>query len=295
MKHLNISSFLQLRPSLRNVGFVPTMGALHQGHINLVQECLNSSSTCVISIFVNPTQFAANEDLEKYPRTLESDITKLKELDHARIVLITPTAAEMYPSGIDNGVFLNISKGSLYEGKVRPHFFTGVCTVVCKLFNLVKPDIAFFGQKDIQQASIITQLAKDLLMDVKIKIAPTAREPSGLAMSSRNVYLSKEQRINAIGLYNLLQNIKNHLQVGVKESIDMGILKFRAKYPEFEIQYTNAVHGYSLAPFTAPIGKYKEVTQVFEIDDDVLCIIAAIRISDSLRLLDNIVLQVENK
>ena len=290
MKHLQISNFLNLRPSLHNVGFVPTMGALHQGHLNLVKACIKECKTCVVSIFVNPTQFAEHEDLSTYPRDIESDIAKLCKLDHEKIILITPTVEIMYPNGIKNGTFINIPKGNLYEGSIRPHFFTGVCTVVCKLFNLVRPDIAYFGQKDIQQASIISQMTQDLLLSVKVKVVPTARESDGLAMSSRNVYLDENQRKEAIGLHNLLLTIKNNLKTfdNPKVAISKATQAFQVDFPQFGIQYADVVHAFSLSPFSEKF-EIEQIYEPFELDDNIISIVAAIKITESLRLLDNIV------
>jgi len=182
------------RTAGRAIGFVPTMGALHEGHLRLVDEARKRAGRVVMSVFVNPLQFSANEDLSKYPRDLERDSTLA---DRRGVdLLFAPTVQTMYPEGAET----RVSPGptaSYWEGAVRPGHFTGVLTVVTKLFNLVQPDIAVFGQKDIQQYTLIRKMVKDLDLPVELVMVPTVREADGLAMSSRNVYLDKSQRADA--------------------------------------------------------------------------------------------------
>eukprot|EP00835_Amoeboradix_gromovi_P000093 NODE_3_length_56144_cov_0.348184.p12 type:complete len:298 gc:universal NODE_3_length_56144_cov_0.348184:10336-11229(+) len=292
MKHLNVQSFLKLRPSLTDVGLIPTMGALHEGHLSLIKQSLKSSKVSVVSIFVNPTQFAVGEDLSTYPRTLDSDMKKLMSLDHENIILLTPTINEMYPNGVDS-VYLDTPKGQLFEGKIRPTFFRGVCTIVCKLFNLVSPNVAYFGQKDIQQASIISRLVNDLLLPIKVVVVPTIRESDGLALSSRNIYLDNYQRIHSIALYYLLTNIKSDLLSGipVSESIQSNTKSFSFKYPQFQIQYLDVVNAATMNSITTVDPScLHECSDAFEISNEVVSVVAAIKISNSLRLLDNMVL-----
>lgn len=183
------------------LGLVPTMGYLHEGHISLVRRARVECSSVAVSIFVNPTQFGPSEDLAKYPRDLERD---LRLLDQAEVDLVwTPTATIMYPEGYQTWV--EVEQVSLpLEGAQRPGHFRGVTTVVSKLFNAVQPQKAYFGQKDAQQAAVIRQMARDLNFPVEIIVCPIVREPDGLAMSSRNVYLTPEQRLAAPALHRAL-------------------------------------------------------------------------------------------
>lgn len=178
----------------RAIGFVPTMGALHDGHLKLVDEARKRTGRVVMSVFVNPLQFGQNEDLAKYPRDLERDSTLA---DRRGVdLLFAPTVQVMYPDGAETRVNPGPT-ASYWEGAVRPGHFTGVLTVVSKLFHLVQPDVAFFGQKDIQQFTLIRKMVKDLDLPVELVMVPTVRESDGLAMSSRNRFLSAEHRQDA--------------------------------------------------------------------------------------------------
>ena len=188
----------------RRIGFVPTMGYLHAGHLSLVTEAKKHADMVVVSIFVNPTQFGPHEDFEKYPRDEQRDMTLCKETGVAAVFLPTPSA--MYAP--DASVF--VDEATLQHGlcgERRPGHFRGVCTVVAKLFNLVLPDVAVFGQKDFQQAAIIRRMVRDLNFPIEIIVAPTLRESDGLAMSSRNAYLNTEERQQAVGLSRALDAI----------------------------------------------------------------------------------------
>ena len=191
------------------IGFVPTMGYLHAGHMSLVRETRKHAGrnrVVVVSIYVNPTQFAPTEDLAKYPRDLKRDLKLLRELNTD--VVFTPSDAEMYPNKSENGFSTYVVEEKLsqsMEGASRPAHFRGVTTVVAKLFNIVQPDVAVFGQKDFQQAAIIKHMTADLNFPVKIIVEPTVREPDGLAMSSRNKFLDAEQRAQAVILFHALQ------------------------------------------------------------------------------------------
>lgn len=195
--------------SLKNqtVGFVPTMGYLHQGHMSLIKESILENDLTFISIFVNPSQFSPNEDLDTYPRDLDHDLNVIKNFlinenlinNLNKIKIFKPSVNEMYPSGFtldiskQKGTFIEVlGVSEQLEGKTRPTFFRGVATIVTKLFNAVKPTNAYFGQKDIQQTIVIKNLVKDLLIDINIKIVPIIRNSNGLALSSRNSYLSNE-------------------------------------------------------------------------------------------------------
>jgi pantoate--beta-alanine ligase len=176
----------------KSVAFVPTMGALHEGHLTLIDEARAVADLVVMSIFVNPIQFGPSEDFARYPRTLDEDaiLAKKRGVDF----LFTPTKEEIYPENVPVVIVHPGSVGKEWEGAVRPHHFEGVLTVVAKLFNIVMPDVAVFGQKDLQQAAAIKAMVRDLNFPVGILVAPTVREPDGLAMSSRNRYLSPKER-----------------------------------------------------------------------------------------------------
>jgi len=179
------------REAVKPVGLVPTMGALHAGHLSLVDQARADNLTVAVSIFVNPTQFGDLKDLEKYPRDLEGDLEMLR--DHGVDLVYVPTVDEVYPKGFNTWVDVGPLAEKL-EGLHRPGHFRGVATVVSKLFNVMQPDRAYFGQKDGQQVVVIQKLARDLDMGVEVVVMPTIREPDGLAMSSRNVQLSADQR-----------------------------------------------------------------------------------------------------
>jgi len=195
-----------LRNNLKEpVGFVPTMGYLHEGHMSLVRRARSENKTVAVSIYVNPTQFGPKEDLSKYPRDLPRDLAMLEK--EGTDVVFFPSDKEMYPVGYDTWVTVeNLTKP--LEGDSRPTHFRGVTTIVTKLFNIVRPTNAYFGQKDAQQALVIKKMAADLNMNLKVIVCPTVREPDGLAMSSRNVYLTPEQRKAAPVLNKSLQQAK---------------------------------------------------------------------------------------
>ena len=222
----------------QNIGLVPTMGALHAGHLSLVREAANENENIVVSIYVNPTQFGVNEDLDAYPRTWDSDLSQLRNLNddlvasgyHGRITAVfAPTTKTMYPtlppsSEIDgDGSFVIITPlGKLLEGKSRPVFFRGVATVCMKLFNIVKPTRVYFGQKDVQQTVVIKRLVDDFHLDLTVRILPTEREHDGLAMSSRNVYLGARRRAAAVLVPKLLQIAETqYLQNGKRTREDI--------------------------------------------------------------------------
>ena len=186
------------RSSARPNGLVPTMGALHAGHLSLVEAARSDSATVAVSIFVNPTQFAEGDDFNQYPRDLDADLDMLR--DNGTDLVFVPDVSEIYPPGFDTWVDVGPIT-SLLEGAARPGHFRGVATVVAKLFGIVQPERAYFGQKDGQQTVVVRKLARDLDMGVEIVVLPTVREPDGLAMSSRNVRLNPEQRLAAVAVY----------------------------------------------------------------------------------------------
>ena len=189
------------REAVKPIGLVPTMGALHAGHLSLVDQARADNLTVAVSIFVNPTQFGDKDDLKKYPRDLEGDLEMLRQ--HGVDLVYSPTVAEVYPQGFDTWVNVGPLADKL-EGRHRPGHFLGVATVVSKLFNVTMPNRAYFGQKDGQQTVVIQKLVRDLDMDVEVVVMPTIREPDGLAMSSRNIQLSQERRQAAPVVYQAL-------------------------------------------------------------------------------------------
>lgn len=204
-----------LRHNGQSIGFVPTMGYLHEGHLSLLRIARQRADVTVMSIFVNPTQFGPNEDLERYPRNFERDerLARKEGCD----ILFYPTVEEMYPEPYRTYVTVEEITQVLC-GKSRPTHFRGVTTIVAKLFNIVKPNFAVFGQKDAQQAIIIKQMVRDLNFDLEILTGPIVREPDGLAMSSRNVYLSAEERKDALKLYQSLTKAKKLIEGGERDA-----------------------------------------------------------------------------
>jgi pantoate--beta-alanine ligase len=207
---------IDARAKRRVLGLVPTMGALHEGHLSLVREALRRSSPVVVSLFVNPKQFGPSEDLQKYPRTLEADRAVLEKLgvDY----LFAPSADEMYPKGFRTAVTVEGLSDRL-EGRSRPGHFRGVTTVVLKLFEIVQPRLAFFGRKDAQQVRIIRQMVSDLNLDAEIVTCPIVREPDGLALSSRNSYLRDGERQSATALYRSLDAARRAIHTGERDPI----------------------------------------------------------------------------
>lgn len=201
------------RQNGERIAFVPTMGNLHNGHLKLVDVAKSRADRVIVSIFVNPMQFGKNEDLDSYPRTLEADCAGLTA--HGADAVFTPTPELMYPRGLEVQSFVEVPLlGDLHCGASRAGHFRGVSTIVCKLFNLVQPDIACFGQKDYQQLAIIRQMVTDLSMPIEIIGVPTERAADGLALSSRNGYLNAGQRATAPKLYQLLQQLRAQILAG---------------------------------------------------------------------------------
>ena len=224
----------------KRVGFVPTMGALHEGHLSLVRSAKARCDVVAASIFVNPTQFGPNEDFSKYPRAFERD----RELFAKEGVelLFAPAVEEMYPAGAVTYVTVEGMSERLC-GKSRPGHFRGVTTVVCKLFNIVEPDIAFFGQKDAAQVAIIRRMVRDLDIPVEIAVCPIVREADGLAMSSRNTYLDLQQRKAALVLYRSLQKVKREFESGESNAAKLAEQgrKLFAQEPSVRLDYLEIV------------------------------------------------------
>jgi len=207
----SLAELRKWRQQQSEVALVPTMGNLHDGHLHLVKTALERCDNVVVSIFVNPMQFGANEDLDSYPRTLEADCQALDALGVSAV--FTPQVNDVYPRGLDKQTRIEVPDISdILCGASRPGHFTGVATIVCKLFNMVQPQLAVFGEKDYQQLQVIRLMTQDLSLPVDVLGAPTQRETSGLAMSSRNGYLSAEQKQQASALYRILQKTRAELR-----------------------------------------------------------------------------------
>ncbi len=256
----------------KRIGFVPTMGALHEGHRSLMRAARKECEIVVASIFVNPTQFGPGEDFEKYPRPLEKDLAACRE--EGVDVVFVPEVGEIYPPG----AVTRVSVARLTEGlcgRHRPGHFDGVTTVVAKLFNIVQPDKAYFGQKDAQQAAVIRQMVRDLIWPIQIVVCPTVREGDGLAMSSRNAYLSPEQRRQALCLSKALHWAQGQIETGrgdVQKITAAMREQIEAAGP-CEIDYIEVVDAETLEPKTSAVGR---------------CLVAlAVRIGPA-RLIDNV-------
>ncbi len=262
----------------KTIGFVPTMGYLHEGHLSLARAAKKHTDIVVMSIFVNPAQFGANEDFEGYPRDLNHD----EELARAAgvDVIFYPSVKDMYPAGY--ATYVNVEGlTDLLCGRSRPGHFKGVTTIVAKLFGIVKPNVAYFGLKDAQQAIVIKKMAEDLNMDVEIKIMPIVREKDGLAMSSRNSYLSEAERKDAVVLYQSLKKAESLIEEGERRADN--IIKTMeemicSKGPSAKIDYISVVNN-------------KTLKDVNVISGDVLIAVAVF--IGKTRLIDNIVINLD--
>jgi len=239
----------QARAESRIIGFVPTMGALHAGHTALVQRAKQECAPVVASIFVNPKQFGPNEDFTKYPRTLEPDSEKFSAAGVDTLFL--PEASEIYPTGFRTYVTVEGLSDRL-EGRSRPGHFRGVATVVMKLLEIVQPNFAYFGRKDAQQVRIISQMVRDLNLDTEIVVCPIVREPDGLALSSRNAYLSAEERRAATVLYRALEAARAELAAGARDSLQLQsvIRRVLEAEPLAAVDYVQIVDADAFEPIT---------------------------------------------
>jgi len=265
----------ELRKLGKKIGVVPTMGYLHDGHLSLISLAKQHADVIITTLFVNPTQFGPTEDFEKYPRNFERD-KKLAE-SAGTDILFVPSKEEMYPS--DHLTNINVERiTSVLEGKIRPTHFRGVTTIVAKLFNITKPHIAVLGQKDAQQSIVIQRMVEDLDFDIKIIIAPTVRESDGLAMSSRNVYLSATERKESTVLYQSLQLAKRLIDEGERDCsiIISDMSKLITSKPSARIDYVSISDASSLEELVTlrPAGN--------------ILISLAVRIGTT-RLIDNII------
>jgi len=262
------------RSSGKTIGLVPTMGALHEGHLSLIRWCRRECDYTVVSIFVNPTQFAPSEDFASYPRPIEADYSACRQLNVD--LVFAPTAKEMYPG--ENITWIEVEKLSEHLcGASRPGHFRGVCTIVAKLFHIIQPDIAYFGQKDAQQLAVISRMVADLNFPVQIRPCPTVREPDGLAMSSRNRYLTPKQRQQGLCLGQALQQASRLFAAGQRDShvIIEQIRPIIENHPEAQIDYISIVDN--------------ELCQPITVIDRPALLALAVRIGQT-RLIDNIVL-----
>lgn len=263
------------------IAFVPTMGALHNGHLNLVKIAKEKSDVVVVSLFVNPTQFAPNEDFEKYPRTLEKDL-QLCENEGVDIVFI-PKQLEIYPIGFASLIEIkNITEN--FEGIKRPGHFNGVATIVAKLFNIIQPDVAVFGQKDYQQCLLIKKLVMDFNFNVEIIISPTLREKDGLAMSSRNVYLRKDDREDAAIIFVALEKTRQLIENGEtdRKIINGFLLNYLKKIVNIKVDYAQIALANDLS------------TPDFFLAGDEVVILIAVYIGTT-RLIDNSLFKIPSK
>ena len=263
-----------VRDSGQSIGFVPTMGYLHEGHASLIRQSTARCDTTVVSVFVNPTQFGPGEDLVKYPRDLERDQNLCLRLGVG--ILFLPEAAEIYPTGFATSIAVG-PMGDTLCGHFRPGHFRGVATIVTKLFNLVQPDLAFFGQKDLQQTAIIRRVVKDLNLPVDILVAPTVREADGLALSSRNAYLSEETRARALSISRGLFAAEAAFKDGQRDAEALAALARRIMKGAGEVQYCVVVDPSTLEPLGGDIQRHAA-----------LC--AAVVTEGGTRLIDNVLL-----
>jgi pantoate--beta-alanine ligase len=268
------SSADELRRQGRTIGFVPTMGFLHEGHVSLMRRARQESDVVVVSIFVNPTQFGPHEDFDRYPRDEAGDRAQCEAAGVD--VLFMPKASDMYPE--KPSVFVTVEGiADILEGAARPGHFRGVSTVVAKLFNIVKPHKAFFGRKDYQQCAVVRRMVKGLNLDVDVEVLPTVREPDGLAMSSRNSYLSDDERRKATAIYRALSAAEHLAKAGAREpeKLKNKMLAVLREVPGIEVDYVEVVDHESLEPLSS--------------GEDVMVLLIAVRIGRT-RLIDNVVI-----
>ena len=259
----------------RTIGLVPTMGALHEGHLSLVREARRMCDVVVVSVFVNPAQFAPGEDFERYPRDLTKDTALLT--DYNVDYIFAPSPEEMYPKGFATYVTVEGLSEQL-EGVARPGHFRGVATVVTILFNIIHPDFAFFGQKDAQQTLIVKRLVRDLALDTEVVILPTVREPSGLALSSRNAYLNDEERQSAAIIHRALTRAESAYAEGERNGAKLsGIIRSTIEMePRAHIDYVSVTDADTLE-------------KLDKLNDRQVLIAVAVRFGQT-RLIDNIIL-----
>ena len=236
------------------LGLVPTMGALHEGHLSLVRAAKQQCDIVAASIFVNPTQFAPGEDFDRYPRSFAEDCALLER--EGVDLLFAPSAREMYPHGEPRANVDVPEIGARLDGRSRPGHFRGVATVVTKLFNIVQPDLAFFGQKDAAQVAVLRAMVEDLNIAVRLVVCPTVREPDGLALSSRNRYLTPEQRTEALAISAALRSTQHLADGGVCSAFELGeaLRSSLQRSPGLQLEYAEVVDPETLLPLTCVAG-----------------------------------------
>jgi len=256
------AAVIEARAKDQTIGFVPTMGYLHEGHLSLVRECRKTADVTVVSVYVNPLQFGPQEDFRQYPRDPERDAALLEK--EGVDILFLPENREIYPEGYRTSVEVAGLQDKLC-GRSRPGHFKGVATVVLKLFNIVRPDCAFFGQKDTQQVVILRRMVEDLNVDVEIRVSPIIREPDGLAMSSRNAYLSAEERRAALVLSKSLEEARRMFEKGERAAgpIREQMCRTIAAEPLARIDYVEIVDPSSLEPVQQIDGEASVVLAVY--------------------------------
>jgi pantoate--beta-alanine ligase len=264
------------RLHVQSVGLVPTMGALHEGHASLIRQARAETGFVVVSIFVNPTQFGPGEDFERYPRPFEADV-RLCERERADLVF-HPASATVYPPGFRTAIEVP-GLQNLLEGASRPGHFRGVATVVLKLLNMVRPDVAYFGQKDAQQFRLLEQMARDLDLPVALRMCPIVRAPDGLALSSRNAYLDAAQRQAALALFRALEEVRRQIAAGERRAAELARLAREriAAAPGARLDYVAVVDFDTLQPIEILHGRV---------------LVAAAVYFGATRLIDNLLLEI---
>jgi pantoate--beta-alanine ligase len=244
----SLTNFLRpLQSQNKTTGFVPTMGALHDGHLSLIKNSLDKNHITVVSIFVNPTQFNNVEDLEKYPRTLEADVKKIKQVS-AQVLVYAPTVSDIYQENTSSSSFSFDGLENQMEGKHRPGHFDGVGTIVKKLFEIVNPTNAYFGEKDFQQLQIVKKLVEKEKMNIEIIGCPIFREVNGLAMSSRNERLSKSAREQSSFIYKTLQAVQADFKKKSLTELNEFVKNAFSEHPEFSLEYFEIAEESTLLP-----------------------------------------------
>jgi pantoate--beta-alanine ligase len=271
----DIETLRRARTRFDHVGFVPTMGFLHEGHLSLVRRSRAECSATIASIFVNPAQFGPQEDFASYPRDMERDLQLLR--DAGVDLVFTPTTETIYPAGFSTSVAVQ-GVSEMLEGASRPVFFQGVATVVCKLLNMVQPQRAYFGQKDAQQCVVVRKMVRDLNIPTEIVVCPTVREADGLAMSSRNAYLSPEERKAAPILYHALSAAKEQYEAGERnaQALQNIMQQVLDSQPLVQIDYVSVAHSHTLQ-------------ELDEVGEEGALLSMAVRIGPA-RLIDNLLL-----
>lgn len=272
---------IRARKSAPRIGLVPTMGAFHEGHLSLMRKAVRECDIVVVSLFVNPLQFGpagdarSAEDLKRYPRDLTAD-RKMAESTGVHF-LFTPAPEEIVPSYLETSVSVD-KTASRWEGAIRPGHFRGVATIVAKLFMIVKPDIAYFGQKDYQQTVVIKNMVRDLHFNLKLRILPTVRETSGLAKSSRNQFLSEKERLSASVLYRAMYHVKQRVKAGERDCyiLQKQVESILVSEPSVHVDYIAFCHTETLEPMPVVLGK--------------TVLLIAVRMG-RVRLIDNVILQ----